>query len=279
MNVSIAERVHEYLNDPDSELPVFSQTALVVQEEAARPDPDTDKILSCIERDQVLTMEVLKVANAPFYRGIKKISRIQDAMIRIGLREMVNCVMLASQRINYKSNNASVQHYVTNLWKHSVACAFAAQWLAKRCGFVAMGPEAFIGGLIHDVGKLLVLKALVAVGERDREAPRITRTAAEEFLDSLHTECGGALIEKWLLPEMYAAVCRDHHREDYDSTNTLLVLVRMANAVCMKLGIGLSADHDMVLVTCSEAGVLGLSDITLAELEVAVEDYLDRGEF
>lgn len=279
MNISIAERIHEYLNDSDSELPVFSQTALIVQEEAGRPEPDANKILSCIERDQILTMEVLKVANAPFYRGIKKVSRIQDAMVRIGLREMVNCVMLASQRANYRSNNASVQHYATGLWKHSVACAFGAQWLAKRCGYADLAPEAFIGGLIHDVGKLLVLKALVATGEQGREMPRITKTAAEEFISTLHMEYGAALVEKWHLPEIYAVICRDHHSEDYDATNRLLVLVRMANAVCTKLGIGLFADSEMVLVTCSEAGVLGLSDITLAELEVAVEDYLLRGEF
>ncbi|GAB1411143.1 hypothetical protein MASR1M90_22970 [Desulfovibrionales bacterium] len=279
MNISIAERIHEYLNDPASDLPVFSQTALIVQEEAARAEPDTKKILECIERDQVLTMEVLKVANAPFYRGIKKVTRIQDAMVRIGLREMINCVMLASQRANYRSTNASLQHYATGLWKHSVACAFGANWLAQKCGYPELGPEAFISGLIHDVGKLLVLKALTSPAEQGHDIPRITKTAAEEFIAALHMEYGAALIERWHLPEVYATICRDHHRDDYEATNILLVLVRMANAVCAKLGIGLFVNSDIVLVTCSEAGVLGLSDITLAELEVAVEDYLVRSEF
>ena len=117
------------------------------------------------------------------------------------------------------------------------------------------------------------------VGERDRDAPRITRTAADEFLDSMHSDVGYKLLLKWNLPEIYAVVCRDHHRPDYDTTNILLVAVRLANLVCQKLGVGLQPDKDLVLVTCSEAGVLALSDIVLAELEIAVEDYLSRGEF
>lgn len=198
--------------------------------------------------------------------------------MRIGLREVVNSVMVATQRKNYSSHNPFLQQYMSRLWKHSVVCAFGAQWLAKRCGYDELAPEAFIGGLIHDVGKLLVLKALVSVNEKDKDAPRITRTAAEEFVASLHPECGSMLLEKWNLPESYCLVCRDHHRRDYDTSNTLLVLVRLANKACHKLGIGLLEDRELVLVTCSEAGILGLSDITLAELEIAMEDHASQSD-
>lgn len=270
---SIYDRVREFLEEPGSDLPVFDRTALLVHQEAAKADPDTERVISYIVQDQVLVAEVLKVANSSFFRGIKKISRIHDAVVRIGLREVVNCVMMASQRKNYSSRNPFVQQYTSTLWKHSVACAMGAQWLARRCGHEELAPEAFIAGLIHDVGKLLVLKALVSVGERDKDAPRITRTAADEFVDSLHSECGFLLLEKWNLPESYCVVCRDHHREDYDASNILLVVVRLANLACRKLGIGLRHDPDLVLVTCSESGVMSLTDITLAELEIALEDH------
>lgn len=168
---SIHDRVREFLEEPGSDLPVFDRTALLVHQEASREDPDTDKVVNLIIQDQVLVAEVLKVANSSFFRGIKKISRIQDAVVRIGLREVVNCVMMATQRKNYASRNPFVQQYTNTLWRHSVACAFGAQWLARRCGYEDLAPEAFIAGLIHDVGKLLVLKALVSVGEKDRAPP------------------------------------------------------------------------------------------------------------
>ncbi len=198
---SIHDRVREFLDEPGSDLPVFDRTALLVHQEATKADPDTDRVISYIVQDQVLVAEVLKVANSSFFRGIKKISRIQDAVVRIGLREVVNCVMMATQRKNYSSRNPFVQQYTATLWKHSVACAFGAQWLAKRCNHAELAPEAFIAGLLHDVGKLLVLKALVSVGERDKEAPRITKTAADEFVDTMHPECGFLLLERWNLPE------------------------------------------------------------------------------
>lgn len=275
---SIHDRVLEFLEEPGGDLPVFDRTALLVHQEASKDDPDTDKVVTLIGQDQILVAEVLKVANSSFFRGIKKVSRIQDAVVRIGLREVVNCVMMATQRKNYASRNPFVQQYTSSLWKHSVACAFGAQWLAKRCGYSDLAPEAFIAGLIHDVGKLLVLKALVSVGERDRDAPRITKTAADEFVDTMHPECGFLLLEKWNLPEPYCLVCRDHHRRDYDTGNILLILVRLANLVCRKLGIGLQSDPDMILVTSSEAGLLGLTDIALAELEIAVEDHIAKAD-
>jgi HD-like signal output (HDOD) protein len=86
------------------------------------------------------------------------------------------------------------------------------------------------------------------------------------------------LLEKWNLPETYCHVCRDHHRRDYDAGNKLLVMVRLANLVCRKLGIGLRTDPDLILVTSTEAGILGLSDITLAELEIAMEDHVATAE-
>jgi HD-like signal output (HDOD) protein len=139
---SIYDRVREFLDNPASDLPVFDRTALQVHQEASSEDPDTDRIVQLIVQDQVLVAEVLKVANSSFFRGIKKISRIQDAVVRIGLREVVNCVMMATQRKNYASRNPFVQQYTHSMWKHSVACAYGAQWLARRCGYVDLAPEA-----------------------------------------------------------------------------------------------------------------------------------------
>lgn len=275
---SIEDRIELFLRESTGDLPVFDRTALLVHEEASSGDPDADKIIALIAQDQILVAEVLKVANSSFFQGIRKVSRVHDAMVRIGLREVVNCVMLASQRKIYNSRHPFVQQYTSTLWKHSVVSAYGAQWLARRTGYEDLAPEAFIGGLLHDVGKLLVLRALVSVSERSKDAPKITKIAADEFLDTLHPAAGAKLLEKWNLPEQYCVACRDHHCAQYDKTNILLLLVRLANLACEKLGIGIRQKEDLVLVTCPEAGLLGLSDITLAELEIAMEDYAAQVE-
>lgn len=63
---SIHDRVREYLAEPGSDLPVFDRTALLIHQEAAKDDPDTDKVISHITQDQILVAEVLKVANSSF---------------------------------------------------------------------------------------------------------------------------------------------------------------------------------------------------------------------
>ena len=113
---SIHDRVLEFLEEPGGDLPVFDRTALLVHQEASKDDPDTDKVVNLIGQDQILVAAVLKVANSTFFRGIKKVSRIQDAVVRIGLREVVNCVMMATQRKNYASRNPFVQQYSFIVW-------------------------------------------------------------------------------------------------------------------------------------------------------------------
>lgn len=274
---SLEDRLAEYLDTPGSELPVFDRTALLVHQEGRRQDPDTETILALISQDQALVAEVLKLANSSFYSGIKKITRIQDAMLRIGLREIVNCVMMATQRRNYTAQNPFLQQFLPVLWRHSVACAHASQWLAKRCELEEMAPEAFIAGLVHDIGKLFVLKVIVNVHAKDRNAPRMTKAVVEDFLDALHTDWGYRLQLKWNLPIVFADICRDHHVAD-PQPDKLLAVVRLANLTCRKLGIGLHEDRNVLLGASWEAQLLKLGDIALAELEIAVEDYLLRGE-
>lgn len=274
--LSIDERIQEYLNEPVWSLPVFDRGARLVQQEAAKASPSVEKITQCILQDQVLTAEVLGLANASFFQGIKTIGHIQDAVARIGMRRVIECVTAASQRKASSAKSAFVQQYTTNLWKHSVACAYGAQWLVRRCGHEEMVMDAFIAGLLHDIGKLLVLKALISVMEKDKDSVRLTKTVADEFLDAMHADYGAGLLKRWNLPEAYSYICQNHHVPRYDTSNVLLVSVRLANHACRKLGFGIQEDKEVQLETCLEANVLGLSDIALAELEIALEDYIAR---
>lgn len=276
--LSVNERIQKYLNEPVWNLPVFDRGARLVGQEAAKPQPDGERMVQCILQDQVLTAEVLSLANASFFQGIKKIGHIQEAMTRIGLPGVMACVTAAAERKATNLKSAFVQQYMTNLWRHSVACAYGAQWLVRRCDREDLVMDAFIAGLLHDVGKLLVLKALISVMENDKDTIRLTKIVADEFLDAMHAEYGFSLLKKWNLPEIYCDVCKDHHLPRYDTSNTLLVAVRLANHACRKLGFGIHQDKNLQLETCLEASVLGLSDIALAELEIAIEDYVARNE-
>jgi HD-like signal output (HDOD) protein len=93
-----------------------------------------------------------------------------------------------------------------------------------------------------------------------------------EAMQNLHTEQGNLLLNHWNLPEKYCQIARDHHREDFDCNNILLVLVRLANHMCHKKGIALYEDPSIVLMATPEAHQLQLSEVDLARLEVLLED-------
>jgi hypothetical protein len=95
-----------------------------------------------------------------------------------------------------------------------------------------------------------------------------------QTLMDLHTECGHTLLTTLDIPDFYCLIARDHHKEHFDTTNELLVIIRMANHACRKIGIGMAEDRSLPLVTLLETGLLGMSEVRLAELQVTLEDSL-----
>jgi len=269
---SLIEMIDNFLRSKDVRLPAFNATAHRIQKEIAKEEPDSRLIEKLIVSDQSLTGEVLRVSNSSFYRGLTQITTVRDAIIRLGIKEVSNIVTLVTLQHNFRSKNASVQKIMGKLWRHSVGCAIGANWLARQTGFQALAHETFIAGLLHDVGKLYVLKVIddmKASGEiKDLPSDKVIN----ELMQQLHADQGYTILSNWNLPEKYCRVARDHHRAELDGNNLLLVMVRLANQVCHKMGIGLVEDPSIVLMEIPEAVQLQLSEVDVARLEVRLED-------
>ena len=93
-----------------------------------------------------------------------------------------------------------------------------------------------------------------------------------EVMGSLHCQYGQELMGKWNLPERYCHIAGSHHEEDFDTKDYLLMMVRVSNQACNKVGIGFNPDDTMILSSLPETKGLGVSDIDLAQLEVYLED-------
>jgi HD-like signal output (HDOD) protein len=101
---------------------------------------------------------------------------------------------------------------------------------------------------------------------------QITDALLTEVMAKLHAQEGGKLLKQWNMPEYLCTTARDHHNVKIDEKNYLLLLLRMANLVCHKLGIGLKQDAALSLPATMEAHLLKLTEIDLAELKIALED-------
>lgn len=269
---SFLKIIQAHLASSKTVLPVFDRTGLRIQRETAKADPNIAVIEKMVVCDQALTSQVLRMANSAFYKGLTKVSTINQAMVRLGIREIANIAMLASQKKSFRAKIPTIKKLMDDLWRHSIGCAIGSQWIAKRCNHQARSQEAFTAGLLHDMGKLLILAVTEAISSSGKIKKLPSMELLGEVMDNFHATCGYLLLKKWNLPDDYCSIARDHHKEETDYDDPLLMIVRLANKACNKVGVGIRGKEEITLAATHEADQLGLSEILLAELEIKLED-------
>lgn len=264
--------VQEHLTGDLTELPVFHSVAVRLQQTLAKREFTIDEVLELISEDQSLAGKVLKVANSSYYSGLSKVATIKEAIVRLGAQEIANVAMMASQFESYQSSNDTLNAKMQGLWSHAFSCAVGAKWLARKAGYPVISSQAFMGGLLHDIGKLALLKVLDDITRSGESRIGLSKPLIDEILATMHEEVGYNLMRSWCLPETYANISVHHHNADFDTGNILLVVVRLANEACRKVGKDIIEHVDISLISCPEVQALGIKEITLAELEIVVED-------
>lgn len=269
---SLAEVIHQRVKSGKAELPVFNPIAQRIQTETARTEPDFQLIEQLIVRDAGLASEVLKTANSSFYRGLTEVTSIRNAILRLGVKEVANIVTLVTHENHFRSKDLLMHKIMRKLWSHSLGCGIGAQLLAKKIGLPELAQEAFLAGLLHDVGKLVIIKVIDNLISTKEMPMNLSEALLDDALDRLHTECGYSLMVEWNLPAKYAESVREHHEEKYDGKDLLLVIVRFVNKISWKIGLGLRHDTSISLTTTTEFELLNLNDIGVAELEIKLEE-------
>ncbi len=143
------------------------------------------------------------------------------------------------------------------LWAHCVATAFASLWLCRHLKLSDLIPQAFIAGLLHDIGKLCLLSAIEQFMAADKDNAKLTPELVEKIMLILHEKQGFALLSAWHLPDIYCRIARDHHIDDYEASDILLVVVRLADMVCNKVEANNPQDDLSSIMGSREADILG----------------------
>ena len=269
--ISFIETIKQHIESGEMVLPVFNNSAMRIQRELVKKDTDIRVVEQILCSDQSLSSQVLKLANSSFYKGLTEILTVKAAIVRLGMQEIGKVSLLAASRNQFRSKDKSLNIIMKKLWQHSVGCAIGAHWLARRCKLDDIAGHAFFAGLLHDVGKLFVLLVLEKL-KREGRAVDFTEALLFEAMNTLHTEQGYNLMQQWNMPAAYCTVARDHHDVNFNEKDTLLLLVKVSNMVCMALGIGTKTAEDLVPSATLEANLLNLTEIDLAELEIKLED-------
>lgn len=269
----LIELIQERLAGNMQELPVFHTVAVKLQQLLSSRSFEIENVIELISEDQSLAGRVLKVSNSSYYAGLTKIATIKDAIIRLGAQEIANMAMLASQFEFYNSENQALNSMMQKLWGHALACAVGAKWLVRKAGYPGMSSEAFMGGLMHDIGCLALLKVMDDIEKNKLTSVLFSEQLLAEIIGVMHQDVGYSLMKAWNFPDFYCDIAQNHHAEQFDQSNILLVAVRLSNLVCRKLGRSIyPPDPAISVFSAAEAHFLGLKEIALAELEIIIED-------
>ena len=274
-NISLLAQVQELIDSGNLELPVFDKAAARLQALCSSDDVDAEEVEQLILTDQVFVAEILRAANSPFFGGLSPIHTIRNGIVRLGLWQVAHLALMASHCTKFDAKDRTLRQMMHELWGHASATALAAGWIARKLGFgKQLESEAFLGGLLHDIGKLVILRAidqikLAGKAPSDLSAPRI-----DEILAMAHPLLGANFLRRWDVPELYCEIARDHHLKEFDPNKTSLVAVRLANHAAAKMGLSLQQNPSIILSTLPEALSLNASEILIAELEIMLEDTL-----
>lgn len=188
-------------------LPVFPSVALQVL--TLSPDDETslEQVEALVSSDQVLAGKIIELANSSLLSPARPISTIPQALCYVGLERARRLVIAQVFRPVYGSPG------LYKLWKHSIQSAIMAERLACTCRR-ASGPEAFLAGLMHDVGRL----ALHRLGGPEGQAYASLRDLGADavFAELVlcgfdHGLAGSEILRGWSFPAQLVEAVRDHH--------------------------------------------------------------------
>jgi len=268
----IPETVRKLLAAQPIELPIFHPVAIKLQRMLSDYDFTVDEVALVANEDTALASQMLKMANSPMYMGRTKVATIKEVVIRLGAQQVINIAIAASQAAAHSSVHPVLNRYMKALWEHSHACALGSRWLAQSCGMRGAVDESYLAALLHDVGKLYLLKAIERLVNAGVISSLFDDELIMEIFEAMHVEQGLRLVQHWNFPAMYCDVIRSHHAESWDPVNKMLGIVRFVNRACHYVGLGLKHDPDLELIKLREAEVLDIGDLQIIELTALLEE-------
>jgi len=226
-----------------------------------------------ISHDPALVSRLLKLANSSYYARSSEITSVERAITLLGFETVHHLTLAATMGQLFKNIKLCQGYTARDLWTHSIAVAATAKEMAKHTD-QTMADQAFLAGLVHDIGLLVLLQVcpdkLQTVCERAKLEAALFNIIELDVIGVDHQELGAALAERWGFPQVCRAVARHHHHPALAEPQwqTITALVCVADALCCQEGIGFSLTAASQLP--DQPGFIGL--VQLSTIQHASEN-------
>ncbi|MGH7179562.1 MAG: HDOD domain-containing protein [Tepidisphaeraceae bacterium] len=214
------------------------------------PKSSAAQLHQIIAHDPALVTRILKVVNSSFYGLPGQIASVERAIVLLGLNAVKNIAVAASLGQLFRGIKLCEGFTAKDLWTHCVGVGVTARQLAREMK-VPIADEAFLAGMIHDIGLLV---ALQISPEKLREACEKSRAGGGDFCQIErdlcgvdHQQLGQGLTAAWKFPRPCQLVAGHHHQPALlaDDSRLLVTLVFIADTLCAQAnhGFNLTALH------------------------------------
>ncbi|CAB1071870.1 hypothetical protein D1AOALGA4SA_1365 [Olavius algarvensis Delta 1 endosymbiont] len=249
--------------------PVMPQVVKEIQSVIKRPRSTADEMAQVIEKDPVISLRLISVANSPLYRGISGIQNVKSALPRLGLKETLNIVMAISNKSLYTTDKAQFKILMDKLWVHSLASAYAAKLIAQEVKH-SDSEKMFLMGLTHDIGKIMLLKAFTEISvEKDLNMKAVTIN-----LQEAHLSLGNLLLKRWGFDDEFLKVLTHHDDKELSpDTAKEIVIVHLANMLTRKIGFSLF-DDDIDFAELDSVQILQMSPEKVEDIGENVKEII-----
>lgn len=241
----------------DVSLPALPEVLLRLDQMLKDPEVDVMEVARLASTDAVLSGQIIRMSNSAYYaRGATQLTSLKPAIQRMGLRALRGLVFALTLPRIFQEGRDGFPY--KDLWRHSLAVsAFAAELSSEIGATTAQREDAWLGGLVHDIGSLVLASLYPSEYFQfltDCKARTETNTEWDDREFSLwekerfgidHAEIGGIFLkDRWRLPHPIPDIARLHHSLGWEEhlpdgvERSTIMVVHLANGICSHYGIG-----------------------------------------
>jgi len=279
--MDIKQKIESVINNLN-ELPSIPEVTSKIINMVNDPEVSFKKVADEISKNQSITTNLLKLSNSAFFSKGKEITSIDRAIVTLGLKEVKNIVLLVTAKPILEREVIGYDLEKGALWEHGLAVATASRKISLLIKRKDISDVVFTGGLIHNVGKVVLAIYVQSVFKEILnavEAKKIPFYMAErDIMGYDHQEVGERILAKWNFPPVLKSIVKYYLEPELAPAEHALEvsIVHISNALCLMAGVGIGSDGLYQEYSRFAMGKVKLSDQDIVTLYSEVPEILNE---
>lgn len=254
--------------------PVLEEIELALQSQQC----SLSSLGDAIQKDPDLTARLLRLANSAFYGFASRVSTVAEAVSLIGVQQVQELISASNVLDSFEGVPGELVN-TDSFWRHSLAVGIAARLISLERRLP--NPDRFfVAGLLHDVGRLVLLlqapKSAQRIFEIYRSESRLLSEVETEVLGFDHQQIGGLLLQHWHYPNVLIQAVSNHHQPlRCEGAKIEACAVHVADHLISAMAVGSSGERFVRPLDVRAWNLLGLDSDALPRIVNGIDDQID----